>query len=573
MTLSKFHPMTQTDFYKVNHKFQYPEGTSLVFSNFTPRSGKHFDRPVDGVVFTGLQMFIIEHLIDEWEESFFNVDIDNAYDYYRNRIETSLGPNAIDFTHVRDLHDLGYLPLRIRALPEGTVVPFKVPMFTIENTLPEFFWLTNYIETVISSEIWKPCTVATIAREYRKILEKYAEETGAPKEMIPFSVHDFSMRGMSGRHDAGNSGIGHILSFVGTDNIPAIDNCQRYLFADPEQELIGTSIPATEHSVMCAGGKEDEYGTYKRLITELYPNGLVGIVSDTWDLWTVLTKIAPDLKDEIMARDGKVVFRPDSGNPVDIICGTYQPKFYHSLGCLTDEIFEEYSELCGQGQTGPSTWEGVANIDGEVFKLKFEVNYVGQWQDRGDKLYSVDDIEMVSSEPHELTNEEKGAIQILWEQFGGTVNEKNFMELDSHVGLIYGDSITMERCEAICERLKAKGFSSGNVVFGVGSYTYQMITRDTFGMAMKATYCEINGQGREIFKDPVTDDGIKKSAKGLLMVVEDPEIQGNCLKLVDQVTWNHVNSGSNELKVVFEDGKLLIHQTLSEIRKRVENSL
>jgi len=266
--MSNVNPMTQTDFYKVNHKFQYPEGTSLVFSGMAPRSGKHFPLPVDGVVFLGLQKLCMEHLIEDWDNNFFNVDIDTACGFYRRRIETSLGPDAIDFSHVEELHKLGYLPVRIRALPEGVIVPFKVPMFTIENTLPEFFWLTNYLETVISSEIWKPTTVATIAREYRKILEEYAEKTGAPKEMIPFSVHEFAFRGMSGRHDAGNSGVGHLASFVGTDNMPAIDTCERYYFADAESELIGTSIPATEHSVACAniGHIEDELlraGQYK----------------------------------------------------------------------------------------------------------------------------------------------------------------------------------------------------------------------------------------------------------------------------------------------------------------------
>src|SRR5690554_5424422 len=540
--MHKQHPMTQTDFYKVNHKFQYPKGTELVFSNFTPRSGKHFGRDIDGVVFLGLQKFILEHLIEEWNKNFFDVPVEHAVGYYQNRIETSLGPGAIDFSHIEKLWELGYLPIRIRALPEGTVVPFKVPMFTVENTEPEFFWLTNYIETVMSAEIWKPCTVATIAREYRKILEEYSEETGAPKEMIPFSVHDFSMRGMSGRADAANSGVGHLLSFVGTDNIPAIDTCERYYGAEPTEELIGTSIPASEHSVMCAGGKEDEFNTYKRFITELYPNGLVGIVSDTWDLWKVLTEIAPALKDEIMARDGKVVFRPDSGDPVKILTG-YVPMSYMDYSgeseVLSDAPYQDLDAEC-------------VKVNGTWYKCGWRNN---------------DDFEINFSSP--LTEAEvKGAVQILWEQFGGTVNEKGYKELDSHVGLIYGDSITLERCRAICERLKQKGFSSGNVVFGVGSYTYQMITRDTFGMAMKATYCEINGEGREIFKDPVTDDGIKKSATGLLMVKSEDETY----KLLDRVSWSDVNSDKNELKVVFEDGNIKRRQTLSDIRDRVSKS-
>lgn len=567
------HPLLQTDFYKVNHKFQYPEGTNLVFSNFTPRSGKHFGHDVDGVVFLGLQKFILEHLIDEWDEAFFNVDFDRAVEYYKYRIETSLGNGAIDFQHVEELHNLGYLPLRIRALPEGTVVPFKVPMFTVENTKPEFFWLTNYIESVMSAEIWKPSTVATIAREYRKILEKYAEETGADKEMIPLNVHDFSMRGMSGRADAANSGVGHLLSFVGSDNIPAIDACEKWYGADPKNELIGTSIPASEHSVMCAGGKEDEFETYRRFVSDIYPNGLVGIVSDTWDLWQVLTEIAPALKDEIMSRDGKVVFRPDSGDPVDILCGTAWnieiiPDDVSSIKDWVGDILVEMAiNEQEHGEPGPMEVSVVVEHRGKFYKVSAEPF----WNRYDKQYYYFDGLENLKIEEHALTNEEKGAVQILWEQFGGTVNDKGFKELDPHVGLIYGDSITLERCEAICERLKAKGFSSGNVVFGVGSYTYQMITRDTFGMAMKATYCEINGVGKEIFKDPVTDDGVKKSAKGLIMVVKDPDLP--VYKLVDQASWDGVNSNANELKVVFEDGELIGDlQTLSEIRERVAGS-
>lgn len=567
------HPMTQTDFYKVNHKFQYPEGTEVVFSNFTPRSGKHFGRDVDGVVFLGLQKFILEHLIIEWNNFFFNVDFEEAVGYYRDRIETSLGAGAIDFSHIEDLHELGYLPLRIRALPEGTVVPFKVPMFTVENTKPEFFWLTNYIETVMSSEIWKPSTVATIAREYRKILERYAEETGAPKEMIPLSVHDFSMRGMSGRHDAANAGVGHLLSFVGSDNIPAIDSCETFYFADPTKELIGTSIPASEHSVMCAGGREDEYETYKRFITQLYPNGLVGIVSDTWDLWHVLTEIAPSLKDEIMARDGKVVFRPDSGDPVDILCGTTAhieviPEHIEDVRNWVDEMLSDVAlEDQEHGEPGPSEVSCIFEHRGVTYKATGEPF----WNRHDKTYYYYDGMERVTIEEHTLTNTEKGAVQILWEQFGGTTNEKGYKELDSHVGLIYGDSITMERCEAICQRLKDKGFSSGNVVFGVGSYTYQMITRDTFGMAMKATYCEINGVGKDIFKDPVTDDGIKKSAVGLLGVFKR---QDDSLWLIDKLTWDDVNSEDNLMKVVYEDGGVPEDsiQTLSQIRERVSQS-
>lgn len=530
------HPLTQTDFYKIQHIYQYPKNTNLVFSNFTARSQRHFPRTVKGTVFVGLQVVLLDYFIDEFNDKFFKQPLEKALRYYTRRIKTSLG-DSVTFEHMEKLHALGYLPLRIRALPEGVVVPFKVPCMTMENTVAEFFWITNFVETIISCEVWKPCTVATIALEYRRILERYAELTGANKEMIPFSVHDFSMRGMSGRHDAGNSGVGHLLSFTGTDNIPAIDFAEDFYDADVSQELIGTSIPASEHSVACAGTREGEASTLRRFLTEIYPTGLVGFVSDTWDLWNVLEKVAPSMKDVIMNRDGKVVFRPDSGCPVQILTGTHMN--------VHDSINPSMEEIRVAMDYG---WKGVVNSTRQ-FEIKVD--------ETSQELVVVESA---------ATSEAKGAVQILWEQFGGYENSIGYRELDPHVGLIYGDSITLDRCEQICNRLMQQGFSTGNVVFGVGSFTYQYITRDTFGSAIKATYCEVDGVGRDIFKDPVTDDGTKRSATGLLMVIKDDE--GNYV-LKEKCTWDEVNSEKNELKVVFENSKLLIRHNFSDIRGRV----
>ncbi len=377
-----------------------------------------------------------------------------------------------------------------KALPEGVSVPIRVPMFTMYNTKPEFFWLTNYFETILSAVIWMPCTSATIAKQYRKVLDKYAKETSSIPEFVDWQGHDFSMRGMAGLEEAMISAAGHLLSFTGTDTIPAIDFLETYYNANSDQELIGGSVAATEHSVMCMGTNTGEQETFKRLITEVYPNGIVSIVSDTWDLWKVLTEYLPNLKNEVLARVGKVVIRPDSGDPVDIICG---------------------------------------NPNG-----KTEV-------------------------------EQKGVIELLWETFGGTTNDKGYKELDSHIGAIYGDSITIERATQICERLKQKGFASTNVVLGIGSFTYQYNTRDTFGFAMKATYGEVDGEGREIYKDPITDDGTKKSAKGLIKITKE----NNQYVLNDQVTWEE--EGQGQLKEVFRDGKLVIDQNLAEIRRRIQS--
>ncbi len=479
-------PLLLTDGYKVDHRRQYPEGTTLVYSNWTPRKSRI--EGVEEVVFFGLQYFIKKYILEDFETYFFAQPKEKVVAEYRRRINNYLGENQIGTKHIEDLHDLGYIPMVIKALPEGSSVPIRVPMFTMYNTLPEYFWLTNYFETLVSAVIWMPCTSATIAKQYRKVLAKFAQETSSIPEFVDWQGHDFSMRGMAGVEASLISASGHLLSFSGTDTIPAISLLENYYNANSDNELIGGSVSATEHSVMCMGTMEDEIETFRRLIVEVYPKGILSIVSDTWDLWKVLTDYLPQLKNEVLSREGKVVIRPDSGDPVDIICGN------------------------------PLS---------------------------------------------ENENERKGVIELLWETFGGNTNSKGFKELDPHIGSIYGDSITVTRATQICERLKAKGFASTNVVLGIGSYTYQYNTRDTFGFAMKATYGEVNGQGRAIFKDPITDDGTKKSAKGLIKI----ENVNGTYKLIDQTTWEQEKTG--ELKEVFRDGNLLIDLNLADIRQRM----
>lgn len=526
--------LNQKDFYKTDHRRQYPDGTELVYSNFTPRSDRLFNgtKDFDGkIVWFGMQRFIKDFLIEEYG-LFFGLPKEMAVSYYKNRLDRSLGPDAVPMDHIEDLHDLGYLPLHIKSLPEGSLVPMRVPVLTIVNTKPEFYWLVNDLETVMSTELWKPTTVATIAYQYRKLLDRYAEETGAPKEFVPLQGHDFSMRGMSGRADAANSGMGHLLSFIGTDTIPAIDGIWQYYNGVSSDEIDGCSVPATEHSVMCMGTKDDEIGTFKRLINDLYPIGIVSIVSDTWDFWKVVTEYVSELKDDIMARQpitdpegnvivpGKTVIRPDSGDPVKVICG-----------------YTESEVICEEGKV--------------YEKLELPLTGLDQiTRHKGKEL----------SEP-----EVKGAVQCLWDVFGGTITEKGYKVLDEHIGLIYGDSITLDRAERILEGLKAKGFASCNVVFGIGSYTYQFNTRDTFGFAMKATYGEVNGEGREIFKDPITDSGTKKSAKGLLRVEkEDGEFV-----LYDQQTKEQETMGA--LQSVFLNGELIVDESFTDIRERLLN--
>jgi len=518
-------PSTLIDGYKVGHIHQYPENTEVILSNLTARSTRR--KNTDKVVFAGLQYFLKEYLIKQWNENFFSKPIEEVVHKFNRRINNYIVPNNVGDQHIRDLHALGFLPIIILALPEGTEHPLKVPSLVIWDTDGRFGWFTNYLETILSTSIWGPCTSATTAHQYKKLLMKYSMETVGNTDFVQWQAHDFSFRGMFGLEAACMSGAAHLFSFTGTDTVPAIDFLEQYYNADCEKELIGGSVAATEHSVMCAGGADNEIGTFRRLIHDVYPTGIVSIVSDTWDYWNTITNIARELKDEIMGRDGKVVFRPDTGDPVEVVCGL--PK---------TNLIEENGRFYKRGKYNPSY-----DLHGKEVWGTYE---------KGEEVSAA---------------EVKGSIECLWEIFGGTISPQGYKVLDSHVGLIYGDSITIERCEQICEGLKKKGFASTNIVFGVGSYTYQYVTRDTDGYAVKATYAKIAGKEIEIFKSPKGAE-FKKSAKGLTAVFKD---ENGEFYLKDQATWEEVLNC--EFIKVFENGKITKEYSLSEVRQNLAKYL
>lgn len=565
-----------TDGYKLDHRRQYPEGTEIVYSNWTPRSCNYFSEAKDGVVVFGIQYFIKEYLMKQFNEMFFAKPKKEAVKAFKRRIDTFLGSqNQVGISHIEELHDLGYLPIEIKALPEGTLCPIKVPALTFKNTLPHFYWLTNYFETLISCTLWLPMTSATSARLYKQELIRHAKKTGFEHDFLGFLCHDFSMRGMAGVEAAIMSGMGHMTSFVGSETIPAIGALEEYYNANADKELIAATVPATEHSVMCAGGMEDEFYTFKRLITETYPTGFVSIVSDTWDFWKVMTEYLPILKETILARDGRVIIRPDSGTPEDIICGITENVVHINDHFIDSEEAERYyedvildkvREITPHGECGADQYSMIFEDSGRYMKITLK-NI--QWNRHDKQFYFIDMWEKARFEFEELDSTLfKGAYEILWDIFEGVTNEKGYKILNPKVGMIYGDSITLERQKEIYHRLEQKGFAATNLVLGVGSYTYQYKSRDSLGFAMKATWCQINGEGREIFKSPKTDDGIKKSLKGLIKVEYD--VFGD-YDVIDQVTPEEEISG--ELKTVFINGKLLKDWTLSEVRNNVDKSI
>lgn len=478
----------KTDGYKLSHRLQYVPGTTLVYSNLTARKSRYEN--IDYYVFYGLQYFIKEYLLEQWNKDFFSQPLPKVIQQYKRRIDNYLGPNNHSYEHIEYLHKLGYLPLIIKAVKEGTKLPIGVPCLTLYNTDPKCFWLTNYLETMLSCSIWKMCNNATVSYYFKTVFEKYYELTGANKDLIPYMGHDFSFRGMSSYEDSCTSGSAFLLSFYGTDTIPAIDFLEKYYNADSDKEVIGTSVSASEHSCMASYSKEQEYEAFHRLITKVHPTGILSIVSDTYSYWDVITNFLPKLKPDILNRFlnnkdiySKVVIRPDSGDPYKIVVGDENASTEH---------------------------------------------------------------------------ERKGTIQCLYELFGGNINQNGYVELHPCIGVILGDGVTMELQERILKGLMKKQFASSNICLGIGSYTLNYSTRDNLNFAIKATHCVVDGKGRDIFKNPATDTGMKKSHKGLMRLNADKSLD-------QEITWEEEKGGI--LEEVFVNGKLVREQSLRDIRE------
>ena len=592
-----------SDGYKLGHPDMYANGTEVVSSNLTPRSDAIYRRSCtsyyDGkLVVIGHQGAVME-LVENWNK-FFEMDKGIALARFKLLCDNYFGVDIIGIDRLSKLHDLGYLPLEIRTLDEGTKVKMGIPVMTIRNTVAHAFWLVNFLETVISNLTWKPSTAATIAAEYKAMLKDFALRTGSPIEGVLFQAHSFADRGMSGPEDAARSGFGHIASFLGSDSLGAVLYAQEYYGAG---NFVAASVPATEHAVSTSNilRIEDElmFQEYKfkndeqksiyvkmskdnidvRLIAEImfmyelmlkFPTGILSYVADSFDFWALISIGLPYMKDVIMRRQsngitpGRLVIRPDSGDPVEVICGVKIVNCPHT----SDEILEQSDGAVDSindigygvvdGMDGSSEFEFIVRSSDGVF-IKIEGETCGS---RG---YGGVYVDGFSSNEVDLTVEQKGAVEVLMDIFGYTETSTGHFLMDDHIGLIYGDSITTGRCNTILQRLFDKNFASGNAVFGVGSYTYQCVTRDTFGFAVKATYTEVNGKKIPIFKDPKTDSK-KKSAKGLLFVGKDSNGE---YYLLDNVTRELEESEENELRIRFKDGRFFNQTTLDIIRSKL----
>lgn len=483
-------PMLLIDYYKAVHTEMLPKNITKSVSYFTPRMSRV--NRWDSVVMFGLQGFIKTYLIDYFNEEFFNKPIEDVIGKYKRLMDHTLGKDAYKIDKIEKLHKLGYLPIEIVALPEGTIVPMHVPMFGITNTHPDFAWLPQSLESLISAESWHPMLAATVGYTYRQIVNKYYDLTCDDNIPCSKALGAFDFRGEECTESAIKAGAGWCLSFVNTATVPTIPWLETMYNCDCTKEIVGRGSPSTEHAVMCSNYAVDgdEETLLRRLLTEIYPNTSFSCVLDSYDYWNVIDNILPKLKKEIMEHNGCMLMRGDSGDCVEVVTKT-------------------------------------------VFKL--------------------------------------------WEQFGGTINSKGYKVLDPHVKAIYGDSITIQRCEEIYKILMKNGFACSNVALGVGSFSFQCIeedgelkpfTRDTFSSCIKATYCEIDGKPTPIFKNP-KDGGFKKSQKGCCRVYNRCD---GSIYFEDGLTWEQATDyekRDNMLIPVFKDGELLKEQSLEEVRNRL----
>ena len=489
--LYNINPMLLIDFYKAVHAEMLPTKITKSVSYFTPRMSRV--RMWNKVVMFGLQGFVKTYLIDYFNERFFERPIDEVISEYERIMDASLGKGVYGLQKIKDLHALGYLPIEIWALPEGTKVPMHVPMFCITNTHDDFAWLPQALESLISAEAWHPMLAATVGATYRDIVNKFYDETCDDSVSRNKALGSFDFRGEECTDSAIKAAAGWCLSFVNTATVPVIPYLEKLYNCDCTKESVAFGSPSTEHAVMCSNYAVDgdEITLLKRLLTEIYPDTSFSAVLDSYDYWNVIDNVLPQIKPEIMTHNGCMLMRGDSGDCIEVVTKT-------------------------------------------VFKL--------------------------------------------WDEFGGTINSKGYKVLDPHVKAIYGDSITIQRCERIYEILKDNGFAASNVALGVGSFSFQCVeedgilkpfTRDTFSSCIKATYCEIDHKPYPIFKNP-KEGGFKKSQKGCCLVYKNDNGE-LCYK--DEYTWKEAYCNSKqELKAIFRNSELLIDDSLANIRNRLHNN-
>ena len=602
-------PFLLTDFYKLTHILQYRPELRELTSYLTPRGSRL--KGIDKVVFFGLSAYVHSYVVKNFNDNFFNRNFEYCECEIREVLELGLGytDEMIDKTieHFKALHDLGYLPVEINAVAEGTLVPMGVPCVEIKSTNPEFFWVGQALEASLSAAIWHPMISATIAREYRKIAREAFIKTVENGIDERTAMCDFSMRGQESNESAVNASVAWLTSMWNSSTVAARKHIKdvytKLSTRDKMSNSIIRGLTSTEHSVMtshaCLDGG-DEIPTFKYLF-DLYKNVSFAAVCDSYDFWNVLTNILPNyFMYDIDERGKRGVFigvRHDSAEPVEAICGTVPVLHEKDVSAfdelpdtmvegsdnlynivIPDEIGSFLNEIVRKNN-GLFEYKGIVYqimaLDNDRFFKRMNTGTYG-----GDKvLYWA----LVRSFNRPRTWEEKGMVETMYEIFGGTVNSKGFKVLNPGIKAVYGDSITITRAKKIYERLAAKGFAANNVSLGVGSFSFQalenedgtisLFSRDTFSIAVKCThskYCDEYGTvcERHVYKDPANFIQ-KKSQKGLCRIFfnEDGE-----LTYEDELYERDLVGKNSALIPYFKDGKEY-KQNFEGIRETIDENI
>lgn len=502
------YPHMTSDFYKWSHIEQYVPNTTRVYSNMTPRSDKlsNVINSNGKMIFFGLQ-FALAQMVEQWDENFFQKDKDKVIKRFARRVKNSIGPEYGKqmVESLGKLHDLGYLPIEVRSIEEGNWVDMGIPLFVVSNTKDEFFWLVNYLETYLSAMIWPMSNSAMVSSQYHKTAKKFAEKSGAPDFWLWIACHCFAARGHRGIEDSTISGMGHMLFSAGTDTGWAIDYIEDYYGADSDSELIGCSVNAFEHA------------TATQRIA--YYRNVLGLEhAERESIRDLCVNVYPT---------GILSYVADSEDYFRLIS--------EDLAALKDEIEARQPDSLGLCKV-------VARPDSSP-KTPLEV--------------------IVGDPESEDELQRKGTLQILWENFGGTLNEKGLRVLNPKVGIIYGEAIDGFMQEKIYEEMIKQGWCVSNILMGVGSWGFlKNASRDSYSIAIKGTHSIVDGIPVSMQKNPKTAMNSKKSACGLLRV----EKQNGEYVLYENQTPEQFETG--ELKLSFRDGVFTNFQVWKDVKER-----
>lgn len=582
-------PMFKTDSYKFSHKDMFVPNTNLVYSHVTPRNNKYLkdmypDIP-DTVIVFGLQ-YVVRSLKKDWDDNFFAKPWVEIEKEAFSILGPHLGKPDVSFLdNFKQLHELGYLPIRIKGIPELTELPLNIPIATIQNTHPDFFWLTNDLEPVILGQIYTPLTVATIGRLLAKLRDNYFDLSCEDNDPFrDFALHDFSFRGHPSWESALQASIAFSLYTKGTDTVVGLKGMVDYYGATETCY----SLSATEHSLTSQGiiyystlglelleeskkevlnevellqyvTKYPEFNSKHilhiyslvqqldttrlnlreaglligeminlyRLLVIKYSTGMLAYVSDTFNYYFLINKILPVLKDVILSREGKLIIRPDSSDPEVIVLGH------------TKTVREMLDELPVNSFYRLNDYTYVKTPEGDHQLAKnLDIVDIGQ--------------------------ECKGTIRALESIFGTTLNSKGYKELPPQIGIVYGDGINYERMGNIYKGLTDRGYAVNCICMAAGAYMLSgSITRDSLSLVVKASQTRIGDKLQAVYKDPITDSG-KRSPAGFL------KVSGIMDKILCIPNVSEKCEEEGMLKVIFENGKFYNQVTYDELRSKAK---